>query len=98
MNKAGIGINDFWLGVISGALAAIIIFSVILGLTYFNKRDKEILEYAEKQIELQELREDYRNRDAVELLDDIPGVRRAAAEFDRKRDEALERIRNRPLD
>jgi hypothetical protein len=98
MNK----ITDFAKGIITGFISAVIIFSVIYALWFFQKRDKEIFEYVEKQIEIEALRENYSNRDPVEFLDDIPGVRRAAdratAEFDRKRDEALQRIRNRPTD
>jgi hypothetical protein len=94
MNK----ITDFAKGVIAGALIAIVIFCIIAGLTYFNKRDKELIEYAEKQQAIEALREDYANRDPVEFLD-VPGVRGAvdgaAAEFERKRDKALQRFRSR---
>jgi hypothetical protein len=97
MNK----ITDFGKGVIIGALVAITIFGIIAGLTYLNKRDKELIEYAEKQIEIENLREDIINRPADEFLE-IPDVRRAAdgarGEFDRKRDEALQRFRNRYAD
>jgi len=95
-------IADFWQGVIVGCIATTIIFSFVFWIVISKYKNKEILEYAEKQIEIEVLREDYRNRDPIEFLDDIPGVRRAAdratAEFDRKRDEALQRIRNRPFD
>ena len=98
MNK----ITDFAKGIITGFISAVIIFGVIYALWFFQKRDKELIKYVEKQIEIEAVREDYRNRDPVEFLDDIPGVRRAAdratAEFDRKRDEAIQRIRNRPVD
>ena len=98
MNK----ITDFTKGIITGFISAVIIFGVVYALWFFQKRDKELIKYVEKQIEIEAVREDYRNRDPVEFLDDIPGVRRAAdgatAEFDRKRDEALQRIRTRPLD
>jgi len=98
MNK----ITDFAKGIITGFISAVFIFSVIYALWFFHKRDKELIKYVEKQIEIETLREDYRNRDPVEFIDDIPGVRRAAdratAEFDRKRDEAIQRIRNRPFD
>jgi hypothetical protein len=98
MNK----ITDFTKGIITGFISTVIIFGVIYALWFFQKRDKELIKYVEKQIEIETLREDYSNRDPVEFLDDIPGVRRAAdratAEFDRKRDEALQRIRNRPFD
>jgi hypothetical protein len=97
MNK----LTDFAKGIIAGFVFAVIIFSIISALWFFNRRDKELIEYAEKQIELQELREDIINRDPVEFLE-VPGVRRAAdgatAEFDRKRDEILERFRNRLAD
>jgi hypothetical protein len=98
--------SDFIKGMIVGSLAVIIIVGVIAGLKYFNKRErtcgtKEIIEYAEKHIELQELREDIINRPPDEFLE-VPNVQRAAdgaaAEFDRKRDEALQRLRNRVAD
>ena len=98
MNK----LNDFTKGIITGFISAVIIFGVVYALWFFYKRDKELIKYVEKQIEIEAVREDYRNRDPVEFLDDIPGVRRAAdratTEFDRKRDEAIQRIRNRPFD
>jgi hypothetical protein len=94
--------TDFAKGIIAGFISAVIIFGVIYALWFFQKRDKELIKYVEKQIEIEAVREDYRNRDPVEFLDDIPGVRRAVdhatAEFDRKRDEALQRIRTRPFD
>jgi hypothetical protein len=93
--------NDFWKGVIVGTLVAIIVFGLIAGLVYFNKRDRGLIEYAEKQIEIENLREDIINRPADEFLE-IPDVRRAAdgaaAEFERKRDEALQRFRSRYAD
>jgi len=99
--------TDFVKGIITGFISAVIIFSVIFALWFFQKRDKELIKYVEKQIEIEAVREDeflrnFRNRDPDEFLDDIPGVRRAVdnatAEFDRKRVEALQRIRNRPFD
>jgi hypothetical protein len=95
-------LTDFVKGVIVGALVAIVIFGSIAGLMYFSKRDKElsnyVREYAEKQIEIENLREDIINRPADEFFE-IPDVRRAAdgarGEFDRKRDEALQRFRDR---
>jgi len=97
--KAVIGMNDFWKGFIAGVTLSVIIF-VLLTVVYFtNKRDKEIIEYAEKQMEIEELREDVVNRDPAEFVDTMPDVRRAAdgaaAEFERKRDEALQRFRSR---
>jgi hypothetical protein len=89
--------NDFWKGIIIGFLGSAIIFGLIFALFYFNKRDKELIEYAEKQIEIENLREDVINRDPDEFFE-IPDVRRAAdgaaAEFERKRDEALQRFRS----
>jgi len=101
MKKAIIGINDFWLGVICGTLSAIIIFGIFAGLVYLRNRDREVLEYAEKQMEIEAMREDVINRSSDEFLE-IPGVRRsadrAAAEFDRQRDEILQRFRNKRAD
>jgi len=97
MNK----LTDFGKGVIAGFVLAVIIFVLIIAVHLANKRDKEIYEYAEKQIEIEALREDYGNRDPVEFLE-IPDVRRAAdgaaAEFERKRDEALQRFRSKRTD
>jgi hypothetical protein len=98
MNK----ITDFAKGIIAGAVGSAIIFSLIIVFHFLNEQKKEMLKYVEKQIEIEALREEYSNRDPVEFLDDIPGVRRAvdgaAAEFERKRDEALQRFRNRLTD
>ena len=95
-------LTDFAKGIITGILCSVIVFCIFYAFRFFQKRDKELIKYVEKQIEIEAMREDYRNRDPVEFLDDIPGVRRAAdratAEFDRKRDEAIQRIRNRPFD
>ena len=97
MNK----LTDFAKGIIAGFVLAVIIFGLIIAVHFANKRDKELIEYAEKQMEIEELREDYGNRDPVEFLE-IPDVRRAAdgaaAEFERKRDEALQRFRSKPVD
>jgi hypothetical protein len=100
-------LTDFAKGIIAGFISAVIIFGVIYALRFFQNRErtfspKELIKYVEKQIEIETLREDYRNRDPVEFIDDIPGVRRAVdnatAEFDRKRDEALQRFRSRISD
>jgi di/tricarboxylate transporter len=94
-------LTDFAKGVIVGALFAIIVFGIIAGLTYLKKRDKELIKYAEKQIEIENLREDINNRSADEFLK-IPDVRRATDgardEFDRKRNEILERYRSQYAD
>jgi hypothetical protein len=97
MNK----LTDFGKGVFAGFVLAVIIFGLLIAVHFANKRDKELIEYAEKQIEIEALREDYGNRDPVEFLE-IPDVRRTAdtatAEFERKRDEALQRFRSRQVD
>jgi len=91
-------LKTFLIGCIAGFATAAIIFSVVIGVMYSRNKDREVLEYVEKQIEIEALRENYGHRDPVEFLDDIPGVRGAAdgaaAEFDRKRDEALQRFRS----
>jgi len=94
--------TDFAMGIIVGFLAAAVIFCIIAGYAYSRNKDREIIEYVERQIEIETLREDYSSRDAVEFLDDIPGVRGAAdgaaAGFDGKLDEILQRFRNRIAD
>ena len=98
MNK----LTDFAKGLIIGAVGSAIIFGAIIALHFFNKRDKELIEYAERQIEIQEMREDYLNRDFIEFLETMPDVRTAAdgavADFERRRDEILERFRSRITD
>ena len=93
--------SDFYKGLISGVGLAVIVFVLLIAVHFANKRDKEIVEYAKKQMEIEALREDYSNRDPVEFLE-IPDVRRAAdgaaAEFERKRDKALQRFRSRGAD
>jgi len=97
MNK----LTDFAKGIIVGILFSVIIFGVAIAFHFLNKRDKGLIEYAEKQFEIEALREDYSNRDPDEFLEE-PGVRRAAdgaaADFERKRDEILERFRSRLAD
>ena len=93
--------TDFAKGAIAGFALAIIIAGVVGALVYFHNRDKEILDYVEQQMEIEERREDIINLSVDDFLDE-PGVRRAAdgasAEFDRRRDEALLRFRSRHLD
>ncbi|MDR0475878.1 MAG: hypothetical protein LBH43_19710 [Treponema sp.] len=93
MNK----LAEFVKGFFIGAIASVIIFAAIIAFYFMNKRNKELLEYGKKQIEIEMLREDYGNRDPREFLE-IPDVRGAAdgaaAEFERKRDEALQRFRS----
>jgi hypothetical protein len=94
-------LTDFAKGIIIGFCAGIIVVGLAAGLVNRHNKDKELIEYAEKQIEIENLREDIVNRDPVEFLE-VPDVRRAAdgaaAEFDRKRDEILERYRSRFTD
>ena len=94
--------REFVKEVIFGVVMALIIGGLVAGLEYLHNRDKELIEYAEKQIEVDALREDYINRDPLELLDEVPGVRRAAdgaaAGFDRELDEILYKFRNRFID
>ena len=95
-------LTDFAIGVIAGFFTAAIIFGVVAVTVHLRNRDKEKIEYVERQIEVEALREDYGNRDPVEFLETVPDVRRAAdgaaADFERKRDEILHRFRNRLAD
>jgi hypothetical protein len=90
--------NDFYKGFIAGAVLSAIIFGLIVAIHFVNMRDKELTDYAEKQMEIEALRDDVINRDPSEFVDTIPDVRRAAdgaaAEFERRRDEALQRFRS----
>ena len=89
--------KDFALGFIAGFVVTAIVFGVVAGMVYFRNKDREEIHYVKKQIEIEALREDYVNRDFGEFLDAVPDVRGAAdgaaAEFERKRDEALQRFR-----
>jgi len=95
-------LTDFAYGLVIGFLTAVIIFMTIFGLVYVGNKNREKLDYVELQQVIEELREDYINRDASEFLDTIPGVRTAADgardEFERKLDEILLRFRNRIAD
>ena len=95
-------ITDFGKGIIAGFLLSFIVFGFVVGFMAHRAKAKEIVEYAERQIEIQELLEDYSNRDFVEFLETIPDVRTAAdgaiADFERRRDEILERFRSRIAD
>ena len=90
--------TDFFKGIIVGVVASAIIFGVILFFVISNQKEKEIIRYVEIQQQTEELREDYVSRDPVEFLDSVPGVRESAdgaiGEFERKRDEALQRFRS----
>jgi hypothetical protein len=91
-------LKAFLIGVIAGFLLAAIIFGLVAGLVYVRNRDKEIIEYAERQIEIEAFREDVINRDPLEFFE-VPGVRRSAddavADFERKRDKILQQFRDR---
>jgi len=93
--------TDFWKGLIVGFISAVIICGVVAGFVYSHNKNKELVKYVEKQMEIENLREDIVNRDPDEFLE-IPDVRRAAdgaaAEFERKRDEIMERFRSRNAD
>ena len=92
-------LTDFSKGIIAGVVVSAIIFSVIIVFHFVNKRDKEFVEYVERQQAIEAMREDYGSRDPYEFLDGLPGVRGAAdsgyADFERRRDEAVQRFRNR---
>jgi len=94
--------NDFIKGVLVGGLSVLLVFGVVSTLKYLHKRDKEVIEYAEKFQAVEQLREDYSNTAPAEFIETIPDVRRsadgAAAEFERRRDEALQRFRSKRID
>jgi hypothetical protein len=103
MNK----LTDFARGIIAGFVLSAIVFSLIIAILFVNMRErtygtKELINYAEKQMEIEALRDDVVNCDPAEFIDAIPDVRRAAdgaaAEFERKRDEALQRFRSKRTD
>jgi hypothetical protein len=91
--------TNFVKGLIVGFVGSAVIFGLIFAIHIMNERHKETVEYAEKQIEIQEMYEDYSNRDPDEFLETMPDVRGAADgaadEFIRKRDEALRAFRQR---
>ena len=93
--------TDFGKGFMAGVVIAAILFGIVVGFMYRHYKGKELIRYVEMQVEIQELREDYVSRDAVEFLD-LPGVRYAAdgaaEEFNRKLDEILQRFRSRIAD
>jgi hypothetical protein len=95
-------LNNFKKGFIAGVLLTSVLWGVIFAAVYFRNREKELIEYVEKQQVIEKLREDYSNRDYGEFLDNVPAIRRAAdgtaSGFDRKLDEILQRFRNRSAD
>ena len=91
-------ITDFFKGIIVGFVFSAILFAFI-GVVYIRTRkEKEIIKYVEIQQQIEELREDYVSRDPYEFIESIPGVRGATdgaySDFERKRDEALQRFRS----
>jgi hypothetical protein len=93
--------NSFLKGVLTGAGITIALAVVVMVFRFFGERDRNIVEALEARYELEALREDMGNRPLDEFLED-PGVRgaadNAAADFQRKRDEAIQRIRGGYLD
>ena len=91
-------LTDFARGMIIGFCAGVIIVGLIAALLNHNRKERELIDYVEKQQAIEVLREDYVNRDPVEFME-LPGVRRAAddatADFERRRDEAVQRFRDR---
>ena len=91
-------LTDFARGMIIGFCVGIIVVGLTAGLLNRHRKDKELLEYAKKQEAIENLREDYVNRDPYEFFDSVPGVRGAAdgatADFERRRDEAVQRFRS----
>ena len=94
-------IKDFAIGVFVGFLGATSIFCIMAGLWFQKQKDREVIEYAEKQLAVEELREDYINCDPVEFFE-VPGVRGAAdnaiSDFERRWNEVLFEFRNRCVD
>ena len=95
-------LTEFSWGIIVGFLLAVIICGTIAGIIHINNKNREIKEYVELQQFIEELREDYINRDTSDFLDTVTGVRAAAdgasADFERKLDEILQRFRSRNVD
>ena len=95
MNK----LTDFSKGIIAGVVVSAVVFGAIAGIWFLRERDRGLIEYAERQEAIEVLREDYGNRDPYEFIETIPGVSGAVdgatAEFIRKRNEALQRLRDR---
>ena len=99
-NNRGI-LTEFAVGIIVGFIIAAVIFGSVAVIVHLRNKDKERMEYVELQQEIEALREDVINLTTDELLE-LPDIRGAAdeaiAEFYRKRDEALQRLRDRTFD
>ncbi|MDR2177576.1 MAG: hypothetical protein LBP20_05980 [Treponema sp.] len=89
--------NKFLKGVIAGAAGMLVLALLVAAFRFLGERDKKIYEYMEARREIELLQEDIGSRPAAEFLED-PAIRGAAdgagAEFRRKRDEAVQRIRS----
>ena len=90
-------ITDFGKGFLAGFVLSAIIFGFVVGVMVHRNKVREIVNYVETQQVIEQLREDYANRDPLEFLED-PGIRRAAdgaaVDFERRRDEILQRFRS----
>ena len=95
MNK----LTDFSKGIIAGVVVSAVVYGAIIGIWFLHERDRGLIEYAERQEAIEVLREDYVSRDPYEFIESVPGVSGAvdgaSAEFLRRRDEALQRLRDR---
>ena len=93
--------KTFGKGVITGAAGMLLLVVLVLVFRFFQERDRKIYEYMEAQSEIQTMQEDINHRSLDEFLEE-PGVRGAADNarngFQRKRDEAVQRIRGGHID
>jgi hypothetical protein len=94
--------NSFAKGFLSGAISMLALALVVGSLVFFHRRDKKLFEAMEVQIETQKIIDDVSGRNPQRFVDELPGVRAAADGgvecFNRKRDEAVERIRGGRVD
>jgi hypothetical protein len=98
-------LSGFAKGFIAGVAFSVILFSFTLGVITHRAKVREEMKFVQENVERQQiikgLREDYVTRDPVEFLE-YSGVRGAADsaidEFERRRNEAVYRFRNRLLD
>jgi polysaccharide pyruvyl transferase WcaK-like protein len=94
-------LTDFAIGFIAGFVIAAVIFGIVAGAVNYRNKYREKMQYVELQQEIEALREDIINLTTDELLE-LPDIRRAAenaaSEFERKRDEALQRFRSGLID
>jgi hypothetical protein len=94
----GGGMNDFFKGVVRGAVVTVVVFGFVAALLWFQKRGEKIVEAWEVQNEIERVYEDYNNMGAVEFLETVPDVRAAAdrgiERIRSKRDEVIQRVRS----